>query len=252
MSATLGRHVNDLMLSFYMKTPGGFDIEFGCEGRKSKTSTGLPGRAPRSACGATTSRRLRAVRGYMSEQIDAARLPQRAGSVLHRDHDHHHRARRRPGRLRLPILRGAVAGPAAGAVLSDQGVAVLEGHRGQREVLRQRADREARSTSRPASARRNPTNSPASTGTLRNSARRSSTDRWPTSTARWRRCTTAATTSWCSARSKSLSEVPKIKPRPLLFYRGDYTGIEPDKTTPAQWRDDLEAFLTTTTQDTWL
>ena len=50
----------------------------------------------------------------------------------------------------------------------------------------------------------------------------------------------------------SLSEVPKIKPRPLLFYRGDYTGIEPDKTTPAQWRDDLDAFLTTTTQDTWL
>ncbi|WP_132993054.1 iron-dependent extradiol dioxygenase HsaC [Gordonia zhaorongruii] len=33
MSATLGRHVNDLMYSFYMKTPGGFDIEFGCEGR---------------------------------------------------------------------------------------------------------------------------------------------------------------------------------------------------------------------------
>ncbi|MFE7415703.1 iron-dependent extradiol dioxygenase HsaC [Rhodococcus sp. NPDC057529] len=34
MSATLGRHVNDLMLSFYMKTPGGFDVEFGCEGRQ--------------------------------------------------------------------------------------------------------------------------------------------------------------------------------------------------------------------------
>jgi 3,4-dihydroxy-9,10-secoandrosta-1,3,5(10)-triene-9,17-dione 4,5-dioxygenase len=33
MSATLGRHVNDLMLSFYMKTPGGFDVEFGTEGR---------------------------------------------------------------------------------------------------------------------------------------------------------------------------------------------------------------------------
>ena len=42
------------------------------------------------------------------------------------------------------------------------------------------------------------------------------------------------------------------KPRPLLFYRGEYTGIEPDKTTPAHWRDDLEAFLTTTTADTWL
>ncbi len=45
---------------------------------------------------------------------------------------------------------------------------------------------------------------------------------------------------------------PRQKPRPLLFYRGEYTGIEPDKTTPAQWRDDLDAFLTTTTADTWL
>jgi 3-hydroxy-9,10-secoandrosta-1,3,5(10)-triene-9,17-dione monooxygenase reductase component len=51
---------------------------------------------------------------------------------------------------------------------------------------------------------------------------------------------------------QGLSEVPTIKPRPLLFYRGEYTGIEPDKTTPAQWRDDLEAFLTTTSPDTWL
>lgn len=42
------------------------------------------------------------------------------------------------------------------------------------------------------------------------------------------------------------------KPRPLLFYRGEYTGIEPDKNSPAQWRDDLEAFLTATTPDTWL
>ena len=50
----------------------------------------------------------------------------------------------------------------------------------------------------------------------------------------------------------SLSEPPEIKPRPLLFYRGDYTGIEPEKTTPAKWRDDLEAFLTATTDDTWL
>lgn len=32
MSATLGRHVNDQMLSFYMKTPSGFDVEYGCEG----------------------------------------------------------------------------------------------------------------------------------------------------------------------------------------------------------------------------
>src|SRR5699024_5308720 len=34
MSASLGRHVNDKMLSFYMKTPGGFDCEYGCEGRR--------------------------------------------------------------------------------------------------------------------------------------------------------------------------------------------------------------------------
>jgi 3,4-dihydroxy-9,10-secoandrosta-1,3,5(10)-triene-9,17-dione 4,5-dioxygenase len=26
--------VNDLMLSFYVKTPGGFDVEFGTEGRQ--------------------------------------------------------------------------------------------------------------------------------------------------------------------------------------------------------------------------
>ncbi|WP_281033185.1 iron-dependent extradiol dioxygenase HsaC [Nocardia niigatensis] len=32
LSATLGRHINDKMLSFYMASPGGFDIEFGCEG----------------------------------------------------------------------------------------------------------------------------------------------------------------------------------------------------------------------------
>ena len=51
---------------------------------------------------------------------------------------------------------------------------------------------------------------------------------------------------------QSLSEVPAVKPRPLLFYRGEYTGIEPDKNTPAQWRDDLESFLTATTPDTWL
>ncbi len=32
LSATLGRHMNDQMVSFYVKTPGGFDVEFGTEG----------------------------------------------------------------------------------------------------------------------------------------------------------------------------------------------------------------------------
>jgi 3,4-dihydroxy-9,10-secoandrosta-1,3,5(10)-triene-9,17-dione 4,5-dioxygenase len=32
VSSTLGRHANDLMVSFYLRTPGGFDIEYGTDG----------------------------------------------------------------------------------------------------------------------------------------------------------------------------------------------------------------------------
>jgi 3,4-dihydroxy-9,10-secoandrosta-1,3,5(10)-triene-9,17-dione 4,5-dioxygenase len=32
VSSTLGRHANDLMVSFYVQTPGGFDIEYGFDG----------------------------------------------------------------------------------------------------------------------------------------------------------------------------------------------------------------------------
>jgi 3,4-dihydroxy-9,10-secoandrosta-1,3,5(10)-triene-9,17-dione 4,5-dioxygenase len=32
LSATLGRHLNDQMLSFYVRSPGGFDVEYGCDG----------------------------------------------------------------------------------------------------------------------------------------------------------------------------------------------------------------------------
>jgi 3,4-dihydroxy-9,10-secoandrosta-1,3,5(10)-triene-9,17-dione 4,5-dioxygenase len=32
LSATLGRHTNDKMVSFYMKSPSGFDVEYGAEG----------------------------------------------------------------------------------------------------------------------------------------------------------------------------------------------------------------------------
>jgi 3,4-dihydroxy-9,10-secoandrosta-1,3,5(10)-triene-9,17-dione 4,5-dioxygenase len=32
LSATLGQHTNDRMISFYMKTPTGFDIEYGYGG----------------------------------------------------------------------------------------------------------------------------------------------------------------------------------------------------------------------------
>jgi 3,4-dihydroxy-9,10-secoandrosta-1,3,5(10)-triene-9,17-dione 4,5-dioxygenase len=32
LSSTLGRHANDLMVSFYVRTPSGFDIEYGTDG----------------------------------------------------------------------------------------------------------------------------------------------------------------------------------------------------------------------------
>jgi 3,4-dihydroxy-9,10-secoandrosta-1,3,5(10)-triene-9,17-dione 4,5-dioxygenase len=33
ISATLGRHANDEMVSFYARAPGGFDVEYGTDGR---------------------------------------------------------------------------------------------------------------------------------------------------------------------------------------------------------------------------
>ena len=39
ISSTLGRHANDLMVSFYVHTPGGFDIEYGTAGRVVDDST---------------------------------------------------------------------------------------------------------------------------------------------------------------------------------------------------------------------
>jgi 3,4-dihydroxy-9,10-secoandrosta-1,3,5(10)-triene-9,17-dione 4,5-dioxygenase len=39
VSATLGRHANDLMVSFYVRTPGGFDIEYGTGGRRVDDAT---------------------------------------------------------------------------------------------------------------------------------------------------------------------------------------------------------------------
>jgi len=38
-TATLGRHANDLMVSFYVKTPGGFDVEYGTDGQLVDDST---------------------------------------------------------------------------------------------------------------------------------------------------------------------------------------------------------------------
>lgn len=42
LSATLGRHVNDKMTSFYMQTPSGFDIEYGWNGMVIDPATWIP------------------------------------------------------------------------------------------------------------------------------------------------------------------------------------------------------------------
>jgi 3,4-dihydroxy-9,10-secoandrosta-1,3,5(10)-triene-9,17-dione 4,5-dioxygenase len=39
VSSTLGRHANDHMVSFYVQTPGGFDIEYGTDGLTVEDST---------------------------------------------------------------------------------------------------------------------------------------------------------------------------------------------------------------------
>jgi len=45
ITSSLGRHTNDLMLSFYVQTPGGFDIEFGCDGLMPDWKTFVPTRS---------------------------------------------------------------------------------------------------------------------------------------------------------------------------------------------------------------
>lgn len=39
VSMGLGRHTNDLMVSFYSRSPSGFDVEFGCGGRRVDDAT---------------------------------------------------------------------------------------------------------------------------------------------------------------------------------------------------------------------
>jgi 3,4-dihydroxy-9,10-secoandrosta-1,3,5(10)-triene-9,17-dione 4,5-dioxygenase len=42
MSSSLGKHSNDYMVSFYVQTPGGFDLEFGCQGMQPDWNTWVP------------------------------------------------------------------------------------------------------------------------------------------------------------------------------------------------------------------
>lgn len=41
LSGTLGRHMNDHMVSFYVKSPAGFDVEYGCDGLRVDDATWL-------------------------------------------------------------------------------------------------------------------------------------------------------------------------------------------------------------------
>jgi len=42
ISSSFGKHSNDFMLSFYVQTPGGFDLEFGCGGLQPDWRTWVP------------------------------------------------------------------------------------------------------------------------------------------------------------------------------------------------------------------
>ncbi|GLR66073.1 2,3-dihydroxybiphenyl 1,2-dioxygenase [Acidocella aquatica] len=42
ISATLGKHVNDKMISFYVRSPSGFDIEYGCQGLQLDPANWVP------------------------------------------------------------------------------------------------------------------------------------------------------------------------------------------------------------------
>jgi len=55
LSAGLGRHANDEMVSFYVRTPAGSTSSTAPAGGWSTTPPGCAGRPPRSACGGTAS-----------------------------------------------------------------------------------------------------------------------------------------------------------------------------------------------------
>jgi 3,4-dihydroxy-9,10-secoandrosta-1,3,5(10)-triene-9,17-dione 4,5-dioxygenase len=42
ITSSFGKHSNDFMLSFYVHTPGGFDLEFGCGGLQPDWKTWVP------------------------------------------------------------------------------------------------------------------------------------------------------------------------------------------------------------------
>ena len=74
LSSTLGRHTNDKMISFYVRAPGGWDIEFGTDGMKVDERTTPLRKSPPTVTGVTTGR-ARAV------GRDVTVMPTHAGDI---------------------------------------------------------------------------------------------------------------------------------------------------------------------------
>ena len=75
LSATLGRHMNDEMISFYVRSPGGFDVEFGTDGLHRRRRPVGRARVDRRLVLGSRLRRRRAV-----TNVDGVTRPSRTAS----------------------------------------------------------------------------------------------------------------------------------------------------------------------------
>ena len=89
VSGTLGRHANDLMVSFYVRTPGGFDIEYGTDGRQVDDASWI-------------TRETTAVSLWGHNFAAPTDRPPHQPCHRSQLHQPHHRPPRRPVRRRLP------------------------------------------------------------------------------------------------------------------------------------------------------
>ena len=142
VSASLGRHANDLMVSFYVRTPGGFDIEYGTDGRTGRRRhLGEQGDHRGQPLGTQLCRPRRALTAEITDgrptgTCSATSAPASPSSPASTDE-----GTAAARRLRLPGVRRTVAHPAAGPVLPEHVIENLAGHRRERVLLRQRPRR---------------------------------------------------------------------------------------------------------------
>ena len=259
VSATLGRHANDLMVSFYVRTPGGFDIEYGTDGRLVDDATWISRETTAVSLWGHqfAARRRRPERAVTAIPVLTCRCPTSAGAGAGEPEP----ARFRQvlghfctgvtvittvdadgaGRLRLPVVRRAVAGPAAGAVLPRPDVGHLAADRRRRPLLRQRARPPGSRTwpgpsgpARPGQVRRRRlVAAPSGAPVLR---RRADLDR------RRGRGRARGGRPPRRDRAGSPSSAPCRPARPLLFYRGRYAETAARPASPPEVVDTLLAW----------